>query len=74
MCYPHENARAAFLDFSTLRPIFKKSASSGAAFTGSVWTILISSERQFELCFLALEQLFNTVHIPNLHSFQCCQK
>ena len=35
--HPHENGRAAFLDFSTLRPVF--SAFSGAAFSGSVWTV-----------------------------------
>ena len=35
----HEKGRAVFLDFFTLRPIFKKCAFSGAAFSGSVWTV-----------------------------------
>ena len=33
---PHENGRAAFSDFSTLRPVFKKVR---VQFSGSVWTV-----------------------------------
>ena len=35
---PHENGRAAFSDFSTLRPVFQRSVFSVTAFSGSVRT------------------------------------